>query len=73
MIEVSRLKDLNAAHLFHGFRIGPSIRHDFAVFERRSTQSPEVKGYVGNKMSVGAQKVVVPKAFVEGGWPGLSA
>ena len=32
MIEVSRLKDLNAAKLFLGFRIGAISRRDFAVF-----------------------------------------
>jgi|SRR5882724_54708 len=32
MIEISRLKDLNAAKLFLGFRIGAIRRRDFAVF-----------------------------------------
>ena len=32
MIEVSRLKDLSAAKLFLGFRIGAVGRRDFAVF-----------------------------------------
>ena len=32
MIEVSRLKDLNAAELLLGFRIGAVSRRDFAVF-----------------------------------------
>src|SRR6476660_5203420 len=32
MIEVSRLKDVNAAELFLGFRIGAVGRRDFAVF-----------------------------------------
>jgi len=31
MIEVSGLKDLNAAELFLGFRIGAIRRRDFAV------------------------------------------
>jgi hypothetical protein len=31
MIEVSRLKDLNAAKLFLGFRIGAISGRDFAV------------------------------------------
>jgi hypothetical protein len=44
MIEVSRLKDLNAAKLFLGFRIGAISRRDFAVFSStRSTQSPEAE------------------------------
>ena len=33
MIEVSRLKDVNAAELFLGFRMGPVGRRDFAVFQ----------------------------------------
>jgi hypothetical protein len=32
MIEVSRLKDENAAELFPGFRIGTIGRRDLAVF-----------------------------------------
>jgi hypothetical protein len=32
VIKVSRLKDLNAAELFLGFRIGAAGRCDFAVF-----------------------------------------
>jgi len=35
MIEVSRLKDLNAADLFLGFRIGAVGGRDFAVFQDR--------------------------------------
>src|SRR3979409_299100 len=67
MIEVSRLKDLNAAKLFLGFRIGAVGRRDFAVF---AVQGPRgrrrLKRYFGDKMSVGAQMGVVLKAFVEG-------
>src|ERR1700739_3242192 len=44
MLEVSRLKDLNAAKLFLGFRIGAISRRDFAIFPvQGSTQSPEAK------------------------------
>src|SRR5580692_9492419 len=66
MIEVSRLKDLNAAKLFLGFCIGAISRRDFAVFPvqgQRGLRRP--KRYFGDKMSVGAQMVVVLKAFVE--------
>ena len=35
MIEVSRLKDLNAAELFLGFGIGAISRRDFAAFQYR--------------------------------------
>ena len=35
MIEVSRLKDVNASELFLGFRIGAIGRRDFAVFQFR--------------------------------------
>src|SRR5258705_9986318 len=66
MIEVSRLKDLNATELFLRFRIGAISRRDFAVFPvqgQRGLRRP--KGYFGDKMSVGAQMVVVLKAFVE--------
>src|SRR5207244_11580200 len=66
MIEVSRLKDLNAAKLFLGFRIGAIRRHDFAVFPVQSQRGlRRLKSYFGDKMSVGAQMVVVLKAFVE--------
>src|ERR1700752_3317730 len=66
MIEVSRLKDLNAAELFLGFRIGTIRRPDSAVFPvpgRRGLR--RVKSYFGDKTSVGAHMVVVLKAFVE--------
>src|SRR5260221_5740044 len=56
MIEVSRLKDLNAAKLFLGFRIGPSVVATLPFFQYRVN---------ADKMSVGAQMVVVLKAFVE--------
>src|SRR6266516_3610885 len=66
MIEVSRLKDLNAAELFLGFRIGAISRRDFAVFPaQRQRGLRRLKSYFGNKMSVGAQMVVVLKAFVK--------
>src|SRR5258708_1234479 len=66
MIEVSRLKDLNAAKLFLGFRIGTIRRRDFAVFPVQGQRGlRRLKRYFGDKMSVGAQMVVVLKAFVE--------
>src|SRR4026207_2062983 len=66
MIEVSRLKDLKAAQLFLGFRIGAVGRRDFAVFPVQSHRGlRRLKRYFGNKMSVGAQVVVVLKALVE--------
>src|SRR5687767_2846497 len=66
MIEVSRLKDLNAAELFLGFRIGAVGGRDFAVFPVQGQRGlRRLKRYFGNKMSVGAQMVVVLKAFVE--------
>src|SRR6185369_11460112 len=66
MIEVTRLKDENAAELFLGFRIGPVGRRDFAVFPVQGQSGlRRLKRYFGNKMSVGAQMVVVLKAFVE--------
>src|SRR2546427_8880363 len=66
MIEVSRLKDLNAAKLFLGFRIGAVSRRDFAVFPVQGQRGlRRLKRYFGDKMSVGAQMVVVLKAFVE--------
>jgi len=66
MIEVSRLKDLNAAKLFLGFRIGAISRRDFAVFPVQGQRGlRRLKRYFGNKMSVGAQMVVVLKALVE--------
>src|SRR6185295_19092097 len=66
MIEVSRLKDENAAELFLGFRIGAVGRRDFAVFPVQGQRGfRRLKRYVGDKMSVGAQMVVVLKAFVE--------
>src|SRR5712691_6404847 len=66
MIEVSRLKDLNAAKLFLGFRIGAVGGCDFAVFPVQGQRGlRRLKRYFGDKMSVGAQMVVVFKAFVE--------
>src|ERR1700674_190869 len=66
MIEVSRLKDLNAAKLFLGFRIGAIRRRDFAVFPVQGQRGlRRLKSYFGDKMSVGAQMVVVFEAVVE--------
>src|SRR5437899_10996753 len=66
MIEVSRLKDLNAAELFLGFRIGAISRRDFAGFPRQGQRGlRRLKRYFGDKMCVVAQMVVVLKAFVE--------
>src|SRR5437764_14247794 len=66
MIEVSRLEDLNAAKLFLGFRTGAVGRRDFAVFPVQGQRGlRRLKRYFGNKMSVGAQMIVVLKAFVE--------
>jgi hypothetical protein len=66
VIEVSRLKDLNAAKLFLGFRIGAVGRRDFAVFPVQGHGGlRRLKRYFGNQMSVGAQMVIVLKAFVE--------
>src|SRR5258706_7987829 len=66
MIEVSRLKDLNAAELFLGFRIGAVGRRDFAVFPVQGQRGlRRLKWYFGDKMPVGAEMVVILKAFVE--------
>src|SRR3977135_3591801 len=66
MIEVSRLKDLNAAELFLGFSIGAVGGRDFAVFPVQGQRGlRRLKRYFGDKMSVGAQMVVVLKAIVE--------
>src|SRR6266566_6571208 len=66
MIEVSRLKDLNASKLFLGFCIGAIGRRDFAVFPVQGQRGlRRLKRYFGDKLSVGAQMVVVLKAFVE--------
>jgi hypothetical protein len=66
MIEVSRLKDLNAAKLFLGFRIGTVGGGDFAVFPVQGQRGlRRLKRYFGDKMSVGAKMVVVLKAIVE--------
>ena len=66
MIEVSHLKDVNAAELFLGFRIGAVGRRDFAVFPVQGHRGlRRLKRYFGNNMSVGAETVVILKAFVE--------
>ena len=66
MIKVSRLKDLNAAELFLGFRIGAIGGRNFAVFPVQGQRSlRRLQRYFGNKMSVVAQMVVVLKAIVE--------
>src|SRR5688500_16870699 len=66
MIEVSRLEDVNAAELFLGFRIRAIGRSDFAVFPVQGQRGlRRLKRYFGNQMSVGAQMVVVLKAFIK--------
>src|SRR5436189_1101896 len=66
MIEVSCIKDLKAAELFLGFRIGAVGRRDFAVFPVQGQRGlRRLKSYFGDKMSAGAQMVVVFKAIVE--------
>src|SRR6267378_7400881 len=66
MIEVSRLKDLKAAKLFLGFRIGAVGGRDFAVFPVQGQRGlRRLKRHFGNKMYVGAQMVIVLKTFVE--------
>src|SRR5262249_48254864 len=66
MIEVSRLKDLNAAELFLGFRIGAVNRRDFAVFPVQGHGGLlRLKRCFGSNMSVGSQTVVMLKAFDE--------
>src|SRR6266542_4285031 len=66
MIEVSRLKDEKAGELFLGFRIGAVGGRDSAVFPVQGHGGlRRLKRYFGDKMSVGAQMVVVLKAFVE--------
>src|SRR5712692_7322293 len=66
MIEISRLKDLNATKLFLGFRIGAIRRRNFAVFPVEGQRGlRRLKRYFGDKMSVGTQMVVVLKAIVE--------
>src|ERR1700757_325918 len=66
MIEVSRLKDENAAELFLGFRIGAVGGRDFAVFPVQGQRGlRRLKRYFGDQMSVGAQMIIVLKALVE--------
>src|SRR5262249_58205619 len=66
MIEVSRLKVMNAAKLFLGFRVGAISSRDFAVFPVQGQRGlRRLKRYFGDKISVGAQIVAVLKAFVE--------
>src|ERR1041384_7136632 len=66
MIEVSRLKDLNAAELFLRFRIGAVGRRDFAVFPVQGQRGLRgLKRDFGNKMSIGPQMIVILEAFVE--------
>jgi hypothetical protein len=65
MIEISRLKDENAAKLFLGFRIGAVGHRDFAVFPVQGHRGLRgLKRYFGSNMSVGAQMVVVLKTLV---------
>src|SRR4029078_13621465 len=66
MFDVSRVKDLNDAELFLGFRIGAVSRRDFAVFPVQGQRGLRgLQRYFGDKMSVSAQMVVVIKAFVK--------
>src|SRR5579872_3776585 len=66
VIEVSLLKDLNAAKLFLGFGIGAIRGRDFAVFPVQGHGGlGRLKRDFGDKMSAGAQMVVVLEAFVE--------
>src|SRR5579863_2369583 len=66
MIKVSRLKDLNAAKLFLGFRIGAVGGHDFAVFPVQGQRGlRRLKRYFVDQMSVGVQMIVVLEAIVE--------
>ena len=66
VIEVSRLKDLNAAKLFLGFRIGAIGGRDFAVFLVQGQRGlRRLKRHLGDKVSVGAQMIVVLKAGVD--------
>jgi hypothetical protein len=66
MIHIPRLKDENAVELFFGFGLGAVGRRDFAVFPVQGQRGlRRLKRYFGNKMSVGAQMVVILKALVE--------
>jgi hypothetical protein len=66
VIEVSRLKDVKAAKLFLGLRIGAVSRGDFAVFPvQRHRSLRTLQRHFGNRMSVGAQMIVVLKTVVE--------
>ena len=52
MIEVSRLKDLNAAKLFLSLRIGAISRRDFAVFPVEGQSGlRRLERYFGDKLS----------------------
>src|ERR1700731_2249816 len=67
MIEVSRFKDEKAGELFLSFRIGAVGHRDFAVFPVQGhggLRRLKIR-YFGSNMSVGAQTVVILKAFVE--------
>src|SRR5207253_197672 len=64
--QVSRLNDLNAATLFLSCRIRAITGRDVAVFPVHGQRGlRRLKRYLGDKMSVGAQMVVVLKAFVQ--------
>src|SRR4051812_9944036 len=66
MIEVSRFKDLNAAELFLGFRIGSVRRGDLAVFPvQRHCSLRRLKRHFGQKVSVAAEMLVMGKALVK--------
>jgi hypothetical protein len=66
MIEISRLKDLNAADLFLGFRVGAVGCRDFAIFPVQGYCGlRRLKAIFGKEMAIGAQMIVVLKAFIE--------
>src|SRR5277367_1428743 len=66
MIHVTRLKHQNAAELFLGLRIGTVGRRDFAVLPIHGQRVfSRLKSFSTSKVPVGAQMVVVLKAFVE--------
>jgi hypothetical protein len=68
MIHVARFEDENAAELFLGFRKRTVGGSDLAVFPIQGQGGfRRLKGFPASPVSVGAQMVVVLKAFVEHG------
>src|SRR5271156_2112843 len=66
MIHVPRLKHENAAELFLGLRIRTVGRRNFAVLPIHGQRGlMRLKSFSTSKVPVGAQMVVVLKAFVE--------